>query len=116
MMPNVSAVFADWTSRVQMKVIKKVPLDFELKEETLQVVEFEAVMQPMPPQKVDRKPEGERAWKWWEAWSTLKLQRDTIVQDMDGLQFRVQSVQDWSQAGFYHYDMTEQPPEVASAS
>lgn len=107
--PNVSAVFAGWTSPVQMKVISKTAQDFELNEETLAVVEYEAVMQPMPPQKVDRKPEGERIWKWWESWSVTRLQPDTVVQDQDGVQFKVQSVQDWGQGGFFHYELTEQP-------
>lgn len=112
MFPNVSAVFAGWTSQVQMKIISKVATDFELDEQTLSVVTYEAVMQPMPTKSVERKPEGERIWKWWESWSTTLLQIDTIVQDPDGRKFRVQTVQDWGNGGYYHYDMTEVPTPV----
>jgi len=102
-------VLSGWTAPVQLRVVVKTPADFEVFEDPIDIINFEAVMQPMPPQKVDRKPEGIRTWKWWEAWTVQKLERDTVVQDMDGLQFRVQSVQDWSQEGYFHYDMTEQP-------
>lgn len=109
MFPNVNAAFSNWTSPVQMKIINKVPVDFENVDQVAAVVSYEAVMQPMPPQKVNRKPEGERTWKWWESWSITKLQPDTVVQDQDGLQFRVQSVQDWSNGGYFYYELTEEP-------
>lgn len=109
MIPQVSSVFLNWTEQVQMKVIQKEAVDLELSEKTLAVVTYEAVMQPMPPQKVERKPEGLRTWKWWESWSTTELEVDTVVQDPAGVQYRVQSKQDWSQGGFFHYEMTEEP-------
>lgn len=109
MIPNVSAAMNNWTVPVQLRLVSRVAVDFEAAENVLDVVVFEAVMQPMPPQRVNRKPEGERAWKWWEAWSTKSLNADDVVQDENGLQFRVGSVQDWSQAGFFKYDMTEKP-------
>lgn len=109
MFPNVSIAFNNWTSAVQMKIIQSVADDFEVDDQTLSIVAYEAVMQPMPPQQVNRKPEGMRIWKWWESWSVTKLQPNTIVQDMDGVQFKVQSVQDWNQGGYYHYEMTEIP-------
>lgn len=108
MIPNVSSAFNGWTAPVQLKLVDRKAVDFEAVESTLDVVHFEAVMQPMPPQKVDRKPEGIRAWRWWEAWSTTKIEKDSVVQDMNGVQYRIQSVQDWGQGGYFHYDMTEQ--------
>lgn len=109
MFPNMMSVFAGWTSPVQLRVVSRVAVDFEAEENILDVVTFEAVMQPMPAQEISRKPEGERAWKWWEAWSNTRLERDAVVQDQDEKQFRIQSIQDWSQAGYFHYSMTEQP-------
>jgi hypothetical protein len=111
MFPNVAEAFSDWTSAVQMKVVNKEAVDFEVNEQVLKVVAFDAVMQPIPPQRVDRKPEGQRIWKWWEMWADTSLAPDTVVQDQNGLQFRIQSVQDWSQAGYFHYELTEQPPQ-----
>lgn len=109
MFPNVMSVFSGWTSPVNMKIINKIASDFEMEEQVAAIVMFDAVLQPMPPQKVDRKPEGERIWKWWEAWSVTRIQPDTTVQDPEGKQYRIQSVQDWSNGGYFHYEMTEQP-------
>lgn len=109
MFPQVSSVFFNWTDAIQMKVIKKEAVDFELFEGTLAVVEFEAVIQAMKSKDVDRKPENERIWKWWNMWSTENFPSDTVVQDPDGVQFRIQRTTDWSRGGFYVAEMTEQP-------
>lgn len=109
MIPNVMSALNNWTTPVQMRLVSRVAVDFEAVENVLAINGFEAVMEPMPSQKVDRKPEGERSWKWWEVWSTTKLVTDDVVQDQDGLQFRVQSVTDWSQAGYYEYSMVQKP-------
>lgn len=109
MMPQVSSVFFNWMSTVQMKVINTAPIDFESVDNVLDVITFEAVVTPMKPKEINRKPENERAWKWWDMWSTTEFPDNTVVQDPDGLQFRIRSTDDWSQAGFFHADMTEQP-------
>lgn len=108
-MPQVSSVFFNWTSPVQMKVISTLPVDFEAQDNVLDVVTFEAVVQAMRSKEIDRKPENERSWKWWDMWSTVSFPDNTVVQDPDGLQFRIRKTTDWSQAGFFHVEMTEQP-------
>lgn len=112
MMPNVSSVFSNWTSPVQLRVVVKRADDFQLREDVMQIAPFEAVMQPMKAQSVDRKPEGVRQWRWWEAWTQQELAPDAVVQDQDGLQFRVQAKTNWAQGGFFHYEMTEQPNDA----
>lgn len=109
MMPQVSSAFFNWTSTVQMKVINVRPIDFEAQQDLLSVVTFEAVIQAMKPRDVDRKPENERVWKWWDMWSTTKIETNTVVQDPEGLQYRIRGTTDWGQGGFYHTEMTEQP-------
>lgn len=109
MFPQVASVFFNWTSTVQMKVINKQPVDFELFEDTVAVVTFDAVVQPMHSKDVNRKPENERIWKWWTMWSTVDFEIDTVIQDPDGVQFRIRSTTDWGQGGFFIAEMTEQP-------
>lgn len=109
MFPNVSSVFNNWTSSIQMQIISKVPVDFESDEVIKGIVSFEAVIQAMSPREVQRKPEGERAWKWWKMWATTHIQSDTVIQDPNGVQFRVTNTQDWSQGGFFTSDIVEQP-------
>lgn len=109
MFPNVSSVFFNWTESVQMKIIRQAVSDFEPEDEVLAIVEFEAVIQPMQAKTVNRKPEDQRAWKWWDMWSTTEFEENTLVQDPDGVVFRVQSTRDWSQGGFFHSELTEIP-------
>lgn len=92
-----------------MQIIKQVPVDFESDEVIKGIVSFEAVIQAMSPREVQRKPEGERRWKFWDMWSTIYIQPDTVIQDPNGIQYRVQSTQDWSQGGFFKSDLVEQP-------
>lgn len=109
MFPNVLAAFGDWVSPVQMRIVNKTAVDFEAVDDVLKIQPFDAVMEPMPAQKVDRKPEGLRTWKWWDMYTVTRIAPDTVVQDQNGLQFRIQSVQDWSNGGYMHYELTEQP-------
>ena len=109
MFPNVSAVFNNWTSAIQMKIVKTTAVDFEAQTDVLDVPVFEAVIQPMPPREVQRKPEGERQWRWLTVWSTTPLQIDSVIQDPDGIQYRIQNTQNWSQGGFYTSDVVQQP-------
>lgn len=109
MMPQLQTVLLNWTSAVQMKVIQKKAVDFELEEDVVAVPGIEMMITPMSPQKIARKPENERTWKFWEGWSTVRIELDAVIQDPDGLQFRVQSVHDWSQAGFFEYELVQQP-------
>lgn len=111
-MPQLGTSFFNWLSPVQMKVVQQEPVDFEASAEVLAVPVVEMVIQPMPPRKVDRKPEGIRDWKWYEGWTTSRVEVDAVLQDPDGLQFRVETLYDWSQGGFFHLDLVEQPPGV----
>lgn len=95
-----------------MQIISKQAVDFEMQPDVLAVEVFEAVIQPMPPKKVERKPENERIWKWWEIWSQTHLQIDTVIQDPNGRQFRVQNTRDWGQADYFHSEITEQPVDL----
>lgn len=109
MFPQLMSTLLNWTEQVQMKVILKKAVDFELQEDVLSVPTLEMMLQVMAAREVDRKPEGERAWKWFDGWSDVKVQKDTVMQDPEGLEYRVDSVTDWSQAGFYKYDLVQQP-------
>lgn len=109
MFPQVQSVFLNWLESVQLKVIQKTAVDFELLETTLNVVTLDMVLQAMSPEKVERKPENQRIWKFWDGWSTSRVELDTTLQDPEGRQYKVQSVNDWSQGGFFHYELTEQP-------
>src|SRR4030042_1960112 len=86
---------------------------------TFQTVDFEQVWiptdyevwvnyQPMPAQRVDKKPEEERQWIWWQLVidSSLKLKiKDWVV--IDEKNFQIMEISDWSMSGFYGYEAIE---------
>ena len=111
MFPQMASALRGWTKPSQMRVVKQTPADFEVFEDVIAVEWFDVFLTPMSAQKVDRKPEDLRIWKWWEGYTTTDIAPDTVVQDFNGTQFRVQAKYDWSQAGFFRYELTEQPAQ-----
>ena len=109
MFPQMLSALLNWGSPVTFEVMRKDAVDFETVETALDTKTVEMVLTTMDPRKVERKPEGERKWKWWAGVSTESLQEDTVLLAPDGIQYRVDSKTDWSQAGFYLYDLVEQP-------
>lgn len=107
---DVSEVFADLTETLQVRLITKLPVDFEVKEQSEGVDCFELHLQPMPEQKILRKPEGERDWMWWEGWCERELKLDDEIQDSEGRVFKTGKKGNWSKVGgFFHYEFTETP-------
>ena len=96
-------------SQVQFAIIQKTVEDFEVKETNLDVERVTAVMTPTPAKKLLIKPEGQRQWQWWTILTTKKLTLDWLLQDRNGKRYRIMSESDWSQAGFYEYELTEAP-------
>lgn len=105
----MSATLGTMGDAVTVRLVRQEPADFEVAEVAVDAEEIQMVLLPMPPQKVDRKPEGERTWKWWEAYSVAKLGLQWDVQDEEGTQFKIVSRTDWGKAGFFVYELVEQP-------
>lgn len=91
------------------KIVDQAAIDFELVETTDAINTFEALLTPMPSQKVNRKQEGVREWMWWDCITTTLLQLDDQVQDDQHRVFKVSTRADWGKAGYYSYDLVEQP-------
>ena len=72
----------------------------------------EAVLQPLDPQQLLVKPEGQRQWHWWRMWCTERLDLDWIVMDVNGIKHRIMSRADWSHNGYYEYELVEGPPST----
>jgi hypothetical protein len=105
----VDDAFWGFGDEIAFRVIKKTPNDFEVAETVATEIHFNAVIQPMPVQQLLIKPEGQRSWKWWHLWTTQCLDLDNIVQDQDGLQFRVMSRADWRGANYISYELVQWP-------
>lgn len=107
--PDMSEVLDDFSEPIHFAKICKTVEDYEAVDTVKEVVGFDGVLQPIPPQKLKVKPEGQRSWKWYTLWTENILKLDDVVQDDDGLQYRVMSVSDWSKGGYTQYELTQGP-------
>ena len=114
MLPDLSSVLLNWTESTQMKVINKAVVDFQVQETAKNVLTFEAMLTVSSPQKIARKPEGQREWMWWDMLTTQKLNLNDLVQDPENRIFEVNARRDWGKAGFYAYDLIEKPVEISA--
>lgn len=105
--PNVSEAMWDWESAIVFKIVKKTVVDFEVIEQPLTDTSFMGVLQPMPSRKLLIKPEGQRKWNFLTLFTEQPLQVDNILEDEKGRVYRVRSESNWSDAGFYEYDLTQ---------
>lgn len=96
-----------WTQKASIKVITQTVVDFETVESEADII-LDCNFQPMPAAKVNRKPEEQRTWKWWsiivKEGQLLKTD-DVIIKD--GVRYRIESTNDWSESGFQKYEAVE---------
>lgn len=109
MIPDLSAVVALHEVPLQYKRVTTEAVDFEKVETVEDVVAFFGTCVPMKPQRVDRKPEGQRRWRWKELVTETDIPLDSAVQDVDAVQYRIDSKEPWQPSGFFKYDLVEQP-------
>lgn len=111
MIPSMADVLSGFEETIGFQIVKKTVVDHDLVE-TSKVVPplyFEGVLQPIQPQKLIVKSEGERKFKWWTLFADMRLEPDYVVKDQQGLIYRVMSVTDWRQAGYFQYELIEGP-------
>lgn len=114
--PNVSGALWGLTSESQFALLKKSIVDHELVEENLVVLRFQGNLQAVRQQTVLTLREGERDWKFWNLLTKTQIPPDSIISDAKGQQYRVMSLGDWSESGYFSYLINEQPPQGAPAA
>ena len=81
---NTKATYVDTTVKVKMNI------------------------QPTPPQKVDKKPEGDRNWQWWSGIVTEgEYFKKGDLFTVDGKPYKIMNCTDWSESGFQKYEAIE---------
>lgn len=110
--PKMAEAFSGWGGAVTLKIVSRDQVDFEETETLYSDLTFTGVIQPIPPRKLMIKPEGERSWNWLTLWSKQRLSNSNIIQDAQNRQYRVMSVTDWRGAGYFEYELVEQPITV----
>jgi hypothetical protein len=106
--PNVSGAFRGWTKRREVRLVTKSVVN-HLVQSIAQIVKLDLVVQPLQPEKVRRKPEEQRAWKWFSIItkaSNPELPIDSQIW-VDGIAYKIESRQPWTEAGYRRYEATQ---------
>lgn len=106
-LPNVQDAMANWFQLLSFYKVQKKVVNF-LVEETLEEYTFQGVKQPLSPQKLSLKPEGQRAWIWItiHAYPDLILKPDEIIQ-FGTTKYRVMEKLNWKEYGYVEYHAVE---------
>lgn len=107
--PYLGNALKGWAKKTDIKIITQTVVNHETVESESDV-SYPANLQPMPPAKVNRKPEEQRTWKWWSVIiqsKTILLSTDDKIVDESGRQFRIEQANDWRSSGFTKYEAVE---------
>jgi hypothetical protein len=106
-LPNVMDALNGWFQDNTFTLITKTVVDFELVETQVQS-SFYGVKQPMSPEVLKLKPEGQRSWDWNTIHSTpeLILKTDDII-IMEGHNYRVMERLDYAAYGYLEYHLVK---------
>lgn len=106
-LPQMDGALHGWFQKITIKLLSKSVADFEL-EEKEEELEFRGVVQPVSPQVVERKPEGQRNWRWIQIHSetSLPVKVDDVIIHK-GVKYRVEQRSNYSEYGYYWYQLME---------
>lgn len=105
--PNLSGGLKDWFQPMEFGIVTKVVSGFQVTE-TMEVIQFRGVIQPLSAQRLFLKPEGQRAWTWLllHAEVELKLEVDQVVTYL-GVQTRIMARKDYTIYGYVEYELVQ---------
>lgn len=107
MLPNMSAAVMAWLQPMSCTVITST-LDDYIVQETSETRDFLGVRLPLKPQLLDKKPEGQRSWKWEVLYTTPEFPlstNDVIV--FSTARYRVDAKLDYSEYGYNEYHLVQ---------
>lgn len=106
--PRVSGALRGWTKKRTIKIIEKTVVNF-LTVYRAEFVKADIFLAPLQPEKIRRKPEEQRAWKWFDV--VIKLGGRVLKIDdqieVGGVVYVIDSVQPWDEGGYRRYEATE---------
>lgn len=104
-LPDVSGALLSWFQKMLFVKVVKTIVNFQVVETPTRIF-FQGVMQAFSEQQLKMKPEGQRAWNWYQLHAELGLvlNPDEVVNYL-GNQYRVKSKIDHTQYGFIEYHL-----------
>lgn len=104
-LPNMGDALQNWFQPMTFSVVTKVVVNFDVVE-TKADVAFQGVWQPLSAAQLQLKPEGQRAWTWFQVHASpgLSLSPDDVVTYL-GIQYRVMAKYDYLIYGYNAYHL-----------
>lgn len=106
--PNMAGALRNWMQPMLFFRITKSVVAFQNVEER-EEYRFNGVWQPLSPQVVQQKPEGQRDWKWFtcHTLTALELIPDDVIEYL-GTSYRLMPGKlDYALYGYYEYHLVE---------
>lgn len=106
-LPNVSGALKNWFQKITFVKIDSQIIDYK-KVEVKTPISFKGVMQPMKPQEVSFRPEGERVWRWHTLHTEVGVEikvNDVIL--FNEVRYRVKDKSNFSAYGYLKYSLVE---------
>lgn len=106
-MPQMGRAFAGWQQNITMTRRADVVVDGLVTHQENSFT-FKGVLQPLHPKQIALKPEGQRAWKWYQlhCFSASVLNVNDQVTYLGGL-YKVMGEYDYSLNGFIEYHLVK---------
>jgi hypothetical protein len=105
MISNVSGALRGWMALRKYKIVTTEIINYRQVETEVEKV-ANMMIQPLPQQIVDKKPEGQRDWKYWTIWSNAEFNLNDII-IVNNKRYKIKSKQDWGEAKYYQYETIE---------
>lgn len=107
-LPQMQSAIAGWEVNIYANYITQEMVDGEVVENS-HTEKIVGVRQPLKPEEVELKPEGQRAWSWYwlhvdSKYKPLKYEQEVTIK---GETYRVMAVKDYSLDGFYEYHVVK---------
>jgi len=107
-LPNLNNAVMAWAQQLEFVVVSKTVEDFEVVEEYFTYCVL-GTKQPLSPQKLAIKPEGQREWKWYQLHLSpqAQIKIDDLIRFGAEDQYRVMAKSDYSEYGYCYYEIAQ---------
>lgn len=104
MLPNVSDTLTGWEVDIYAVFVKQSMIDGEIINQDI-IKKISGTLQPLKAEEVDLKPEGQRAWQWYDihvksVYPVLRVEQKIKVNNID---YKIMAVKDYSLYGYVEY-------------
>jgi hypothetical protein len=105
--PRVGHALKNWTKRTSISFVVKTVVNHKVVKTLIETI-VDLCLQPMPPEKVNKKPEEQRSWKFFE----IFMRSQTELNNNDEIyignkKYTIISKTAWEDAGYYAFEAVE---------